>query len=116
MCDVKLGDEHDQGVLETFVPPGKQLCHVCRLLTTTFLLAHLMAQDLIRQAPAMLIRMQSSPALPSEAAPEQPDRRAGIPPSSSWAGSLAGDCSGWLAIQTQHVNATSLILASPRLP
>ncbi|CAL5223515.1 g6042 [Coccomyxa viridis] len=61
-----------------------------RLLTTTFLLAHLMAQDLIRQAPAMLIRMQSSPALPSEAAPEQPDRRAGIPPSSSWAGSLAG--------------------------
>ena len=65
-------------------------CAVYRLLTSAFLLAHLMAQDLIRQAPAMLIRMQSSPALLSEAAPEQPDRRASVP-SASLACSLAGD-------------------------
>lgn len=60
-----------------------------RLLTSAFLLAHLMAQDLIRQAPAMLIRMQSSPALPRVAAPRQADLQANVSP--TWAGSLAGD-------------------------
>ena len=65
------------------------VCALYRLLTSAFLLAHLMAQDLIRQAPAMLIRMQSSPALLSEVAPKQADRRPSCP--SPWSGSLAGN-------------------------
>ena len=50
---------------------------VCRLLTSTFLLAHLMAQDLIRQAPAMLSLVQNSPAMIKEIAKRQAERRLG---------------------------------------
>ena len=46
---------------------------LCRLLTSTFLLAHLMAQDLIRQAPAMLMRVQSMPAGPRSPSKRPPD-------------------------------------------
>jgi len=61
----------------------------CRLLTSTFLLAHLMAQDLIKQAPAMLSRVQTSPAIFKVVTKRQADRRASA--SSLWPGSLTGD-------------------------
>ncbi|CAK0731951.1 hypothetical protein CVIRNUC_000065 [Coccomyxa viridis] len=48
-----------------------------RLLTSTFLLAHLMAQDLIRQAPAMLMRVQSMPAVPRSPSKRPPDTPGG---------------------------------------
>ena len=64
---------------------------ICRLLTSTFLLAHLMAQDLIRQAPAMLMRVQSMPAAPSQPSKKPPD----VPGGSSSAGyPLTGSLTG----------------------
>ena len=59
------------------------------MLTSTFLLAHLMAQDLIKQAPAMLSRVQTSPAIFKVVTKRQADRRASA--SSLWPGSLTGD-------------------------
>ena len=50
---------------------------LCRLLTSTFLLAHLMAQDLIRQAPAMLMRVQSMPVVPRSPSKQPPDMPGG---------------------------------------
>ncbi len=61
-----------------------------RLLTSTFLLAHLMAQDLIRQVPAMLSHVQNSPAMIKEVARREVERMLGPDSTLHSSGLLAG--------------------------
>ena len=84
----KLGRQAQHDSCRYVCVRPERSCALDRLLTSAFLLAHLMAQDLIRQAPAMLICMQSSPNLLGEAA----HRHADGPPNRHppWPGSMAG--------------------------